>query len=302
MQIDTNISTIRSKKTWTADEISQLYGLYSKQGLSAKEIAPMLRRTKTSVWVKIKRLKIRHSPSQTFRIKHDNTHGKNNPMYGKEAWCRGLTKENNIIVKNKAAKQSATRKMLFKKGILNLKGINNPMYGATSWSKGLTTETSSILKAAGEKQSLSRAIEWKNKPEVEKEKIRKRCRSMGARCRTNKTTIEIKIDQLLKNYHVPYFYNHNLGEFVPDFYLPCFNIVIECQGDYWHGNPIKYSDSALNAMQKNNINRDNRKKQYFIDNGIDSLFLWEQDINKNFGTVKEQIERFIMEHDQRIHE
>lgn len=289
MQIDTNIYP---KKQWTEDEIDQLRYLYSSQGLSAKEIAPTLKRTKVSVWVKIKRLKIRHTSAQTTRIKHDNMCGNNNPMHGKKSWCKGETKESNPVLQKSAVNMSITRTKLFAEGVLKgQKGKDNPMFGVPSWNKGLNTGTSPILRIAGRKNSMSKKQRWLQLPEEEKQKIRKHCAIMGAKCKKQRTSIEIKIDNLLySKRNIVYYANHYLDGFVFDFYLPSLNLVIECQGDYWHGNPRKYSDSNLNKIQQNNIKRDNRKKEYLSSNHIGSLFLWEYDIKKNFEAIREQIE------------
>ena len=82
--------------------------------------------------------------------------------------------------------------------------------------------------------------------------------------------------------------------FIFDFYFPKLNLVIECQGDYYHANPRKYNEDNLNSTQKANIKRDIRKKEYLIKNNIKSLFIWEYDINKNFNDIKENIIKFLV--------
>jgi G:T-mismatch repair DNA endonuclease (very short patch repair protein) len=77
--------------------------------------------------------------------------------------------------------------------------------------------------------------------------------------------------------------------FVFDFYIPSKNLVIECQGDYWHANPRKYGLNNTNDIQKKNIERDNRKKNYLLKNDIENLFIWEFDIKNNFHIIKKQI-------------
>ena len=293
MKINTNIS----KKQWSKKEIDQLHDLYGNKGMASGDVATILGRTKNSVWVKIKRLKIKHSPEQTFKIKQKNMTGINNPMSGKQSWCKGETKETNTIVKNKAIKQSITRKELFIKGVLNLNGKNNPMYGLPSWNNGLTTENCDILKKMGEKSSILRKKEWANLSEIEKDKRRKHCAIIGAKCKKSKTTIELKIEEILKNYNINYVDNHYKNGFVFDFYLPDHNIVIECQGDYWHSNPRKYSSANINDIQRKNIDRDNRKKKYLSDNSIPNLFLWEYDIRRNLNSVKKQIKHIINNHE-----
>ena len=63
--------------------------------------------------------------------------GKNNPMYGKTPWCKGLTKETNTRLKEIAEKMSKIRKKLYGEGKLKpLKGAENP-----AWKGGISKES-----------------------------------------------------------------------------------------------------------------------------------------------------------------
>lgn len=280
------------KKIWTNEEIELVKKLYELEGLDTVKIAALMNRSKNSILVKIKRLKLKHTAEQTFKIKHNNMSGLSNPMYGKKAWCNGETKETNVIIKNKAIKQSITRKKLFAQGKLSLSGKHNPMYGTPSWSRGLSTESSDILKKSGEKISIFRKKEWENMTEEKKNERRKHCAIIGARCKKNKTTIELKVEEILKTASINYLDNYYKDGFVFDFYLPYLNAVIECQGDYWHANPAKYSFLNINNIQKTNLERDKRKKRYLTDNNMPALFLWEYDIKKKFNIIQKQIKSF----------
>lgn len=292
MQINTDI-TPSIRKKWTKEELTSLQDLYCIKGMGAKEISKLLNRSKTSVWVKIKRLRFRHTANQTFAIKSKLRKGQNNPMYGKKSWCNGLRKNTSDIIKNKAKKQSTTRKNMFMNGELNLNGQNNPMFGKPSWCKGLTKENNDILKQIGIKSSIARKREWLNMSEEKKEKIRKHCAIIGSKCKKKKTSIEIKVEKLLNQYGISHIDNHYMGGFTFDFYLTETKSVIECQGDYWHCNPRKYKTSNINQIQQKNIIRDNKKLSYLNDNKIPYLFLWEYDIKNNFENVKLLVETFI---------
>jgi G:T-mismatch repair DNA endonuclease (very short patch repair protein) len=281
------------KKQWNKQEENLVKELYCEKGLSAESIAIILKRSKISVWSKIKRLKLKHSEEQIYKIKSQLRSGKNNPMYGKNAWCKGLTKETNEIIRTKSKLTSQTRKLLFSKNILNICGENNPMYGLISWNNGLTKETSPILKESGAKTSISKKNNWIALPEEEKNKIRKHCAIIGSRCKKKLTTIEIKVKSFLEQLGIDFIQNYYCGGFVFDFFIKSKNLVIECQGDYWHSNPRKYSDLNINEIQKNNKNRDERKKEYIQNNNINGLFIWEYDIRYNFSEVKTTIENKI---------
>ena len=62
--------------------------------------------------------------------------GKNNPMYGKPSWCKGLTKETNTKLKEISEKMSRIMKKLYKEGKLKpRKGADNP-----AWKGGISKE------------------------------------------------------------------------------------------------------------------------------------------------------------------
>lgn len=78
-----------------------------------------------------------------------------------------------------------------------------------------------------------------------------------------------------------------------DFYLPEYNILIECDGDYWHADPKKYKKEDLNATQKRNIRVDEQKNKYALMYGYVLLRFWEKDIYKNKKKVISILEKRI---------
>lgn len=91
----------------------------------------------------------------------------------------------------------------------------------------------------------------------------------------NKIVLELL--ELLGNCNLIYFIkNYRYNKYIFDFYLIDYNFVIECQGDYWHGNPDLFK--TLNDIQLKNIERDKNKKRYLEESKINSLFLWENEI------------------------
>lgn len=63
------------------------------------------------------------------------------------------------------------------------------------------------------------------------------------------------------------------------------NIIIECNGDYWHCNPDLYESEFfhknIRATAKDIWERDNIKKEYLQNKGFVVYFLWENNWNKN---------------------
>jgi len=110
--------------------------------------------------------------------------------------------------------------------------------------------------------------------------------TLGCNKSKKDTKIEIKIENLLIELEVKYEKQYRISKWVFDFYLNDFNMIIECQGDYWHGNPLLFEETKLNNIQLKNINRDKRKKIFIGENRINSLFLWENEIHSSIDLIK----------------
>lgn len=70
--------------------------------------------------------------------------------------------------------------------------------------------------------------------------------------KTSRTDIEIKVAEELEKRGIKFIEQYNLGnKFALDFFLPDYNIVIECDGDYWHKLPdVAKRDKSKNAYIK----------------------------------------------------
>jgi len=275
---------------WNRSDEEKLKYLYEEKGLSLSELNPLFERTKDAIQNKISKLKLRHTDKQTFSIKSRLNCGKNNGMYGKASPNKGKTKENSERIKRAGIKLSQTRKMLIKQGkIKGMNGSKNPQFGKHSWSFGLTKFSNEKLKKAAEKQSLTKKDKWNKLSEDKKNVIRKIMAHIGANCKKRKTSIEIIIAGLLDSFKIGYEWGYEKDGFVFDFFLKDFNLVIECQGDYWHANPMKYSEKNINNIQKRNIKRDHKKINYLLDKKISCLFFWEYDIKHKIDEIKRKI-------------
>lgn len=69
-----------------------------------------------------------------------------------------------------------------------------------------------------------------------------------------------------------------------DFWIPALNLVIECNGTYWHLDPRIYDRSgntpmlkSMNATQREDVRRYERKVRWLRSRGIRVLELWEQE-------------------------
>jgi very-short-patch-repair endonuclease len=91
------------------------------------------------------------------------------------------------------------------------------------------------------------------------------------------TSIERKVYEELKNRGL-LFEKQKLinGKFLVDVYIPSLNLIIECDGDYWH---------SLDRV----IKRDKTKNAYLTKCGYNILHLTETEINKDTKIAIERI-------------
>jgi len=82
------------------------------------------------------------------------------------------------------------------------------------------------------------------------------------------TSIERAIKSVLDYLNITYEEQYIVSGFVVDFYLPDYNLLIECDGDYWHNRPEQ-------------IKRDNIRNAVFKKLGYNLLRLWEHDIKQD---------------------
>ncbi|MCH7851111.1 MAG: DUF559 domain-containing protein [Nanoarchaeota archaeon] len=84
------------------------------------------------------------------------------------------------------------------------------------------------------------------------------------------SSIEIKIQNFLKQLGIEFFTHQHMKiehGYQCDILIPSMNLVIECDGDYWHKYPI-------------GLERDHIRTKELIEKGFKVLRLWERDIKK----------------------
>lgn len=85
--------------------------------------------------------------------------------------------------------------------------------------------------------------------------------------RRKRTSIEVKMEEELLRRGIDFEQEYSVGSrYLVDFYLPQFNIVVECDGDYWHTIPKVFE-------------KDLRKDAYLISQGYEVVRFYETQIN-----------------------
>lgn len=169
--------------------------------------------------------------------------------------------------------------------------------GIIPWNKGLTAETSELVRAIGRKAGAARRgkklgpmtaatkqklsagrkgdANWVKRPEV-REKIREsvirlyrehpeilenRKRAGRNQFPGNFSSLELLIADALNSIGLPYLHNSKVGRYWPDF-IVLDRVVIECDGDYWHGD----------------LEKERRRDVYLMSRGLFVFHLCEADI------------------------
>lgn len=84
--------------------------------------------------------------------------------------------------------------------------------------------------------------------------------------------------------------------YIPDFYISKYNLIVECFGDYWHGNPLYFSGDRVihgTKLVKDFWEYDLTKRLTFEKNGYKFISFWETDINNNIDICREQLVKAI---------
>ena len=127
-------------------------------------------------------------------------------------------------------------------------------------------------------------IRFKNNP-----KLRERMKELRMKqiLPTKDTTIEVKIQDFLKQLGIEFFTHHYMKiehGYQCDILIPAQKgfpkkTIIECDGDYWHGNPdIKYFKN-LTENQIKQKELDYSRTKELIAKGFRVIRIWENEIN-----------------------
>ena len=243
-----------------------IYNRLEKQGIKIRtQSEAMILKFKKGQKIWNKKIFIERQIKEIIRLYEEELL---NPIeIGKRFNCSNSTilkilKENYI-----STNQSFRRKRLFKEGKLKSNGetLKKRFFSGKikSWSKGLTKETDERIMRLAEKRA-NQIFPIKD------------------------SSIEIKLQNFLKQLQIEFFthqYMHIEHGYQCDIFIPVQEginqkIVIECDGNYWHGNPKYYPKEKLNQKQKEQRQRDRLRTQELIEKGFKVIRIWEHDIRK----------------------
>jgi very-short-patch-repair endonuclease len=110
---------------------------------------------------------------------------------------------------------------------------------------------------------------------------------------TKMTWPEKEFKKLLKELKVTFEIQKVVGNKIFDFYIPHLNLLVEIDGDYYHGNPEKFDVEDLNKMQAKNIRNDKFKDGLALGLGYSIERVWENDLKVNYKIVKSRFKKLL---------
>lgn len=192
-------------------------------------------------------------------------------------------------------------------------GKGNPFYGRKH-----NLETKNKIsnsrkgKGTGEKNSMSNPL-WKTKASEnlkkrwksgELEETRKKMSEQMKKSRRegklkshNVSKKEKEILSILKKLGLNVKNSYRVDTKICDIYIPEFNLIIEYFGDYWHCNPLKYTEDYFNknkSMTAKEIWEYDSKKIDLIKNyGYNLEVIWEHDLKNDNKLINQIIEKYV---------
>jgi len=105
--------------------------------------------------------------------------------------------------------------------------------------------------------------------------------------KSKNTAPERKVQNILKELKIKFTTQHEVAGKFYDIYIPSKNVLIEVDGDYWHGKDIDYLNK--NKVQKKAFANDLNKDGLATLHGYTLYRVWESEI------TKEKIKKMLYE-------
>jgi very-short-patch-repair endonuclease len=119
--------------------------------------------------------------------------------------------------------------------------------------------------------------------------------SLAKQYRGFKSKIEKIIDEELDRRGIKFKYSKILHRKYQYDFIIGNNILLEVQGDYWHGNPLYYGEGKrpFNDTQLFKIQQDAKKKEFAKEYGYLIFYIWETEVHDGKFGVIEQIQEVL---------
>lgn len=106
------------------------------------------------------------------------------------------------------------------------------------------------------------------------------------------TKPEIVGYQMLDSLNIVYHRQHLIAhKFCVDAFVPSLNLIIQFDGDYWHGNPRKFPNLDTRQLKRKRL--DTSQDAYMKKCGYTVLRVWESDLMKRPDTIIAQFREIV---------
>lgn len=110
----------------------------------------------------------------------------------------------------------------------------------------------------------------------------------------NPTSIERRLMREMDARKMSYVFQHRVpGGFHVDFAFPERMVAVECDGDYWHAHPKKYSRKDLDKIQRRNVVIDRDRARAIKSSGWKIVRFWEEQIERDVAGCVNLIEETL---------
>lgn len=128
---------------------------------------------------------------------------------------------------------------------------------------------------------------YKKSPYDKQKKLKYRANKM----KKKQTWPEQEFAKLLKELEIEFEIQKIVGNKIFDFYIPSANLIVEVDGDYWHGN--SETNKSLNKMQLRAVNNDIYKEAVAKGYGYQIERVWESELKKDYASQKERFKKIL---------
>lgn len=90
---------------------------------------------------------------------------------------------------------------------------------------------------------------------------------------------------------------YNKRCYIYDFYIPKYNLIIECHGLFWHAHPSLYKTNDILKFPRGHIKAsdvwkaDDHKKNIAVEKKYNYLVIWENEINNTLNLINECVKK-----------
>lgn len=145
-------------------------------------------------------------------------------------------------------------------------------------------------KALGLEEGQSLGI--RNYSEATKTRRAVKAELFGNKGKMTDTSIEIFVEEILKEKNIEYTPQKAVRFLNYDFYLIKENVLLEIQGDYYHVNPLLYK-VPKNRLQREGLEKNKNKEDIASSKDIPLICIWELAIEKQPDQTKKRLLKAI---------